>query len=98
MAKLNINNVTFKFGDGYQDWDSSVKYDGILCAASPREYPRDLVSIMKNDAKLVLPVGGTSQKLNVIKKCENDEIEESYHDEVSFVPMLAGKSDDGNDV
>ena len=98
MAKLNINNVTFKFGDGYQDWDSSVKYDGILCAASPREYPRDLVSIMKNDAKLVLPVGGTSQKLNVIKKCEIDEIEESYHDEVSFVPMLAGKSDDGNDV
>ena len=98
MSKLKINNVIFKFGDGYQDWDSTIKYDGILCAAAPREYPRDLVSILKNDARLVLPVGGTSQKLNVIKKCENDEIEESYHDEVSFVPMLAGKSDDGNDV
>ena len=98
MSKLKINNVIFKFGDGYQDWDSTIKYDGILCAAAPREYPRDLVSILKNDARLVLPVGGTSQKLNVIKKCENDEIEESFYDEVSFVPMLAGKSDDGNDV
>ena len=47
---------------------------------------------------MVLPVGGASQKLNVIKKCENDEIEENFYDEVSFVPMLAGKSEDGNDV
>ena len=98
MEKLKINNVIFKYGDGYQDWDNSIKYDGILCAASPREYPKDLVSILKKDAKLVLPVGGASQKLNVIKKCENDEIEESFYDDVSFVPMLAGKSDDGNDA
>ena len=98
MAKLKINNVQFKFGDGYQDWDSSKKYDGILCAASPREYPKDLISILKKDAKLVLPVGGTSQKLNVIRKCENDEVEEIFYDEVSFVPMLAGTTDDGSDV
>ena len=58
----------------------------------------NLISILKKDAKLVLPVGGSDQQLNVIKKCENDEVEESLHDEVSFVPMLAGKSDDGNDV
>ena len=96
MNKLKINNVIFKYGDGYQDWDNSIKYDGILCAASPREYPKDLV--LKKDAKLVLPVGGASQKLNVIKKCENDEVEESFYDDVSFVPMLAGKSDDGNDA
>ena len=98
MSKLKINNVIFKFGDGYQDWDSSKKYDGILCAASPREYPKDLISILKKDAKLVLPVGGTSQKLNVIRKCENDEVEEIFYDEVSFVPMLAGTTDDGSDV
>ena len=98
MEKLKINNVIFKYGDGYQDWDNSIKYDGILCAASPREYPKDLVSILKKDAKLVLPVGGASQKLNVIKKCENDEVEENFYDDVSFVPMLAGKSDDGNDA
>ena len=38
------------------------------------------------------------KKMKMMKKCENDEVEESLHDEVSFVPMLAGKSDDGNDV
>ena len=98
LAELKIHNVQFKYGDGYIDYDKSVKYDGILCAAAPREYPNDLVSVLNNDAKLVIPVGGASQKLNVITKINNDEINEEEFDDVSFVPMLAGKSEDGNDV
>ena len=98
LSKLKINNVLFKYGDGYQDWDDSIEYDGILCAAAPREYPKDIISILKENAKLVIPVGGSDQKLNVITKCKNNEIDESFYDDVSFVPMLAGKSDDGNDV
>ena len=98
LSRLKINNVLFKYGDGYQDWDDSIEYDGILCAAAPREYPKDIISILKEDAKLVIPVGGSDQKLNVITKCKNNEIDESFYDDVSFVPMLAGKSDDGNDV
>ena len=98
LSNLKINNVLFKYGDGYQDWDDSIEYDGILCAAAPREYPKDLISILKENAKLVIPVGGSDQKLNVITKCKNNEIDESFYDDVSFVPMLAGKSDDGNDV
>ena len=98
LSKLKINNVLFKYGDGYQDWDDSIEYDGILCAAAPREYPKDLISILKENAKLVIPVGGSDQKLNVITKCKDNEIDESFYDDVSFVPMLAGKSDDGNDV
>ena len=98
LSNLKINNVLFKYGDGYQDWDDSIEYDGILCAAAPREYPKDLISILKENAKLVIPVGGSDQKLNVITKCKDNEIDEGFYDDVSFVPMLAGKSDDGNDV
>ena len=53
---------------------------------------------LKNDAKLVIPVGSSDQKLNVITKISDNEIEEHEYDDVAFVPMLAGKSDDGNDV
>ena len=98
LSRLKINNVLFKYGDGYQDWDDSIEYDGILCAAAPREYPKDLISILKENAKLVIPVGGSDQKLNVITKCKDNEIDESFYDDVSFVTMLAGISDDGNDV
>ena len=95
---LKISNVIFKYGDGYQDWDKEKKYDGILCAAAPRQYPNDLIELLGNDAKLVIPVGGSSQKLKVVTKINDEEIKEDEFDEVSFVPMLAGKSEDGNDV
>ncbi len=98
LLNLKINNVLFKYGDGYQDWDKEKKYDGILCAAAPRQYPIDLISILNDQSKLVIPVGGTSQKLNVITKINNDEVNEEVFDDVSFVPMLAGKSDDGIDA
>jgi len=98
LSNLKINNVLFKHGDGYEDWDKQKKYDGILCAAAPRAYPNDLVSVLNDDAKLVIPVGGSSQKLNVITKNKDGEIKEEQYDDVSFVPMLAGKSEDGNDV
>ncbi|MAH79491.1 MAG: protein-L-isoaspartate O-methyltransferase [Gammaproteobacteria bacterium] len=98
LSKLKINNVLVKHGDGYQDWEKEKKYDGIICAAAPREYPNDLISLLSNDAKLVIPVGGTTQKLNMITKINKDEIKEEEFDDVSFVPMLAGKSEDGNDV
>ena len=98
LANLKISNILFKYGDGYQDWDKEKKYDGILCAAAPREYPQDLINLLKNDAKLVIPVGGSEQKLNVILIAKGDEIKEHEYEDVSFVPMLAGKSYDGNDV
>ncbi len=98
LSQLKINNVLFKHGDGYQDWDNEKIYDGILCAAAPREYPSDLISILDNDAKLIIPVGGETQRLNVITKINDEEINEEKFDDVSFVPMLAGKSEDGNDV
>ena len=98
LSNLKINNVLFRHGDGYEDWDKQKKYDGILCAAAPRAYPNDLVSVLNDDAKLVIPVGGSSQKLNVITKNKDGEIKEEQYDDVSFVPMLAGKSEDGNDV
>lgn len=98
LSQLKINNVLFKHGDGYKDWDNEKIYDGILCAAAPREYPSDLISILDNDAKLIIPVGGATQRLNVITKINDEEINEEKFDDVSFVPMLAGKSEDGNDV
>ena len=98
LSNLKTNNILFKHGDGYQDWDKEKKYDGILCAAAPRQYPQDLINLLKNEAKLVIPVGGSEQKLNVISKISDNEIKECEYDDVAFVPMLAGKSDDGNDV
>lgn len=98
LNELKIRNVELIHGDGFVDWDNKKKYDGVICAAAPREYPHDLVDNLNISAKIVIPVGSSkSQKLNVINKISTEEIEQDLYDDVSFVPMLPGKSDDGLD-
>jgi len=99
LANLKIRNIEIIHGDGFTDWDKNKKYDGVICAAAPREYPHELVNSLNLSAKIVLPVGNSSnQKLNVITKISEDEILEESFEDVSFVPMLPGKSFDGSEL
>jgi len=99
LADLKIRNIEIIHGDGFTDWDKNKKYDGVICAAAPREYPHELVNSLNLSAKIVLPVGNSSnQKLNVITKISEDEILEESFEDVSFVPMLPGKSFDGSEL
>ena len=99
LANLKIRNIEIIHGDGFTDWDKNKKYDGVICAAAPREYPHELVDSLNLSAKIVLPVGNSSnQKLNVITKISEDEILEESFEDVSFVPMLPGKSFDGSEL
>ena len=99
LDNLKIRNIEIIHGDGFTDWDKNKKYDGVICAAAPREYPHELVDSLNLSAKIVLPVGNSSnQKLNVITKISEDEILEQSFEDVSFVPMLPGKSFDGSEL
>ena len=99
LANLKIRNIEIIHGDGFTDWDKNKKYDGVICAAAPREYPHELVDSLNLSAKIVLPVGNSSnQKLNVITRISEDEILEESFEDVSFVPMLPGKSFDGSEL
>ena len=99
LANLKIRNIEIIHGDGFTDWDKNKKFDGVICAAAPREYPHELVDSLNISAKIVLPVGNYShQKLNVITKISKDEILEESFEDVSFVPMLPGKSFDGSEL
>ena len=93
-----IRDSLFTHGDGFLDWDQDIKYDGVICAAAPRQYPQELVDCLSVNSKIVIPVGDSKfQQLNVITKVTKNEVTEDLHDEVAFVPMLPGKSLDGND-
>ncbi|MDA7818560.1 protein-L-isoaspartate(D-aspartate) O-methyltransferase, partial [Gammaproteobacteria bacterium] len=73
LNELKIRNVELIHGDGFVDWDNKKKYDGVICAAAPREYPHDLVDNLNVSAKIVIPVGSSkSQKLNVINKISTE--------------------------
>ena len=96
LSELKIFNVVVKHGDGYQDWDTKKKYEGIICAAAPRAFPEELLKCSVEDSRIVMPIGDSKeQKLLVVTKTKNG-FDEEFYDEVAFVPMLPGKSNDGN--
>ena len=93
LSELKIRNVLVKHADGFNGWDEDLKFDGIICAAAPRQYPKELLDLLGVGGKLVLPVGlEGKQKLYVITKKSETENEEIIHEDVAFVPMLPGVS------
>ena len=93
LSELKIRNVIVKHADGFNGWEEDLKFDGIICAAAPRQYPKELLDLLEIGGKLVIPVGHEGQqKLFVITKKSENENEEIIHEEVAFVPMLPGVS------
>ena len=93
LSELKIRNVIVKHADGFNGWQEDLKFDGIICAAAPRQYPDELLDLLVVEGKLVIPVGlEGQQKLYVITKKSETENEEIIYEEVAFVPMLPGVS------
>jgi len=93
LSELKIRNVIVKHADGFNGWEEDLKFDGIICAAAPRQYPEELLDLLRVEGKLVIPVGlEGQQKLYVVTKKSKTENEEIIHEEVAFVPMLPGVS------
>ena len=93
LSGLKIRNVIVKHADGFNGWEEDLKFDGIICAAAPRQYPEELLELLEIGGKLVIPVGlEGEQKLYVVTKKSDVENEEIIYEEVAFVPMLPGVS------
>ena len=93
LRELQIRNILVKHADGFEGWGEDYKFDGIICAAAPRQYPEELMDLLEINGKLVIPVGLEGrQKLYVVTKTSDTEHEEVIYEDVAFVPMLPGIS------
>jgi protein-L-isoaspartate(D-aspartate) O-methyltransferase len=79
-------NVEVIEGDGYQGLPEHAPFDGILVAAAPERVPPALLEQLAPGARLVIPVGGAEQRLEVYERTA-EGVEEQALFEVRFVPM-----------
>jgi protein-L-isoaspartate(D-aspartate) O-methyltransferase len=91
LRELDIYNVRFRPGDGWDGWAKYGPYDGILVAAAAAELPQKLLEQIAPAGRLIMPVGLPGrQDLTMVTRM-NDHYKQVSLGAVSFVPLVKGK-------
>lgn len=91
LRDLDIYNVQFRPGDGWEGWAKYAPYDGILVAAAAPEVPEKLLEQLAPGGRLVVPVGPSGRQDLLMITRMDDHYEQVSLGAVSFVPLVKGK-------
>ena len=82
--------VTIIHGDGTLGYPEQTPYDRILVTAAGPKIPEPLIDQLKNNGKLVIPIGGVYffQTLILLTKDLEGKIKKEKRGGVSFVPLI----------
>ncbi|WP_341305431.1 protein-L-isoaspartate(D-aspartate) O-methyltransferase [Pseudomonas sp. TMP25] len=90
LVELNLRNVVFRWGDGWEGWNALGPYNGIIVTAAAANVPQALLDQLAPGGRLVIPVGaGDVQELLLIVR-EEDGFSRHVLDAVRFVPLVNG--------
>lgn len=90
LRDLDIYNVQFRPGDGWEGWPKYAPYDGIIVTAAAPEIPEKLLQQLAPGGRMVIPVGPAGrQELLLITRTQDRFVQASLGT-VSFVPLVAG--------
>ena len=90
LLELNLRNVVFRWGDGWEGWPALAPYNGIIVTAVATDVPQALLDQLAPGGRLVIPVGaGDVQQLMLIVR-EEHGFSRHVLGAVRFVPLLNG--------
>ncbi len=89
LRQLKLRNVHMSHGDGGAGWEEKGPFDGILAAAAPERIPESLLRQLAPGGRLVIPVGGDTQHLQVVSRSAGG-FETEIVEAVRFVPLRPG--------
>jgi protein-L-isoaspartate(D-aspartate) O-methyltransferase len=91
LRDLDLYNVRFRLGDGWEGWRKYSPYDAIIVAAAAPELPPKLLEQLAPGGRLIIPVGPPRrQELCRVTRADGD-FERASLGAVSFVPLVQGK-------
>jgi len=91
LRDLDIYNVQFRPGDGWEGWHKYCPYDGIVVTAAAEEMPGKLLEQLAPGGRLIIPVGPTGRQELTMVTNRDDHFEQVSLELVSFVPLVKGK-------
>ena len=90
LRDLDIYNVQFRLGDGWEGWPKYGPYDGIIVAAAAAEIPEKLLQQLNPGGRMIIPIGPPGRQELMMVTNRNDHFEQVSLGLVSFVPLVKG--------
>ena len=91
LASLGCTRVKIMEGDGSHGLPTFAPFDAIIVSAAAPDLPRNLLSQLGEDGRMIIPVGATdSQHLQLIRM-QNGEPLISLREACRFVPLISGE-------
>lgn len=90
LRPLRIPNIRLHYGDGMLGFPQVAPFDGIILAAAGLEVPKDLLEQLAIGARLIAPVGASSQFLQLIERKSKFEWKTTNLESCHFVPLRSG--------
>jgi protein-L-isoaspartate(D-aspartate) O-methyltransferase len=90
LRPLRLPNVRLVFGDGSVGVPGQPPFDGIVAAAAGAQLPSAWLEQLRNDGRLVAPLGIEEQRLVVAHKDAAGRISQRTIEAVRFVPLKPG--------
>ena len=90
LRDLDIYNVQFRLGDGWEGWPKYGPYDGIIVAAAADEIPDKLLKQLAPGGRMIIPIGPPGRQELTMVTNRNDHYERVSLGLVSFVPLVKG--------
>ena len=88
LKNFGYQRVNTRFGDGYFGWDEKAPFDCIMITAAVDHIPPPLLKQLKNNGKLILPLGNPFRFQNlVLVTKKNGDFTVRQITGVLFVPM-----------
>ena len=91
LRDLDIYNVQFRPGDGWEGWRKYGPYDGIIVTAAATEIPQNLLLQLAPGGRLIIPIGPPGRQHLTMVTNKDDRYEQISLGLVSFVPLIKGK-------
>lgn len=91
LSSIGVSNVKVRNADGREAASNVVQFDAILVAAGGATVPPNLLSLLSDGGRMVIPLGTTEhQRLTLVTRT-GDNFQQQAFDEVVFVPLKSGQ-------
>jgi protein-L-isoaspartate(D-aspartate) O-methyltransferase len=90
LRPLRISNIRLHYGDGMLGLPQVAPFDGIILAAAGLQVPQELLEQLAIGGRLIAPVGGENQVLQLIERVNISEWRHSVLEQCHFVPLRQG--------